>query len=411
MNGPTSINSLREPIRILLIPSSDYIGHPFPQRYNHIFERLHGKDIEVHVIRFALKSEPALQTRVIIHELNVEFKCPSIAQYYLANFVNHNMEVLNIIKREGIDVIVVSNLSPCYIVSLVKSAFKLDVRTIFDLQDYYPISAAGYIASRDSALYSISASVLHNIMRQLIWRSEAVSAASRLLKRLAEKLGAKRAYFIPNGIPEYFVPYHKREGMELKAKLGLEKSIIIGYVGSIEFWLDFDPILKAVKQLAADNIPVHLVLIGGRLHTKYENYLMSRIEELKIQDYVLRLGFIRHDALPPYIAMFDFGLIPFDTKNPLNFFIEEPLKLWEYLSQGAIPLSSPLKGIVRYNNEFVYTYRDSKDIYDIVRKYSVNEGRFIATAIKGREFAKNNRIWSRIAREFKRVIYDVLGLR
>jgi hypothetical protein len=41
------------PIRIVLIPSSDYLGHPFPQRHNHIFERLHdGKEFEVHVVKF-----------------------------------------------------------------------------------------------------------------------------------------------------------------------------------------------------------------------------------------------------------------------------------------------------------------------------------------------------------------------
>jgi hypothetical protein len=36
---------LQEPVRVLLIPSSDYLGHPFPQRHNQIFERLHdGKE-------------------------------------------------------------------------------------------------------------------------------------------------------------------------------------------------------------------------------------------------------------------------------------------------------------------------------------------------------------------------------
>jgi len=39
--------------RVLLVPSSDYLGHPFPQRHNQIFERLHdGEGFEVHVVRF-----------------------------------------------------------------------------------------------------------------------------------------------------------------------------------------------------------------------------------------------------------------------------------------------------------------------------------------------------------------------
>jgi len=402
------MSSFREPIRVLLIPSSDYVGHPFPQRYNHIFERLHGEDIEVHIIRFALRPKPALQTRAIMHELSVEFKCPSITQYYLANLINHNIEILNIIKQESIDVIVLSNLSPCYLVSSVKSIFKFNIGIIFDLQDYYPISAAGYLASRNSILYPISVAMLHNIMRHLIQGSEAISAASRLLERLAKKLGAKRTYFIPNGIPEYFVPYRKEEGMELRARLGLERSIVLGYVGSIEFWLDFDPILKAMEQLIIDQIPVHLILIGGKLHTSYEDRLIRRIEELKLQEYVTRMGFVKHNKLPQYIAMFDFGLMPFDINNPLNLFIEEPLKLWEYLSQEVIPLSAFLPGILRYNKEFVYIYRNADDICTIIKEYWKNKEKISLKARKGRIYAINERVWSKIAINFKKIIYDTV---
>jgi hypothetical protein len=63
------------PIRILLIPSSDYLGHPLPQRHNHIFKRLHDdKEFEVHVVRFQMYDKPKLSTRCIIHEIPYEIK-------------------------------------------------------------------------------------------------------------------------------------------------------------------------------------------------------------------------------------------------------------------------------------------------------------------------------------------------
>jgi hypothetical protein len=63
------------PIRVLLIPSSDNLGHPFPQRPNHIFERLHdGKEFEVHVVRFQMYDKPKPTTRCIIHEIPHEIK-------------------------------------------------------------------------------------------------------------------------------------------------------------------------------------------------------------------------------------------------------------------------------------------------------------------------------------------------
>ena len=74
------------PIRILLIPSSDYLGHPFPQRHNHIFERLHdGKEFEVHVVRFQMYDKPKLVARCVIHEIPYEIKTRTAAAYYLPN--------------------------------------------------------------------------------------------------------------------------------------------------------------------------------------------------------------------------------------------------------------------------------------------------------------------------------------
>jgi len=71
-------------IRVLLIPSNDYLDHPFPQRRNHLFEHLHdGKEFEVHIIRFSFFDKPKLSTKTIIHELPVELKVSkSLAAYY-----------------------------------------------------------------------------------------------------------------------------------------------------------------------------------------------------------------------------------------------------------------------------------------------------------------------------------------
>ena len=55
---------------MLLIPSSDYLGHPFPQRHNQIFERLHdGKEFEVHVVRFGFFGKPKLKTKCAIYAI------------------------------------------------------------------------------------------------------------------------------------------------------------------------------------------------------------------------------------------------------------------------------------------------------------------------------------------------------
>jgi len=85
--------------RVLLVPSSDYLGHPFPQRHNQIFERLHdGEGFEVHVVRFRLFDGPRLSTRVVVHELD-DVQVRSAADKHQS--INEAYRVLRkIIQRE-----------------------------------------------------------------------------------------------------------------------------------------------------------------------------------------------------------------------------------------------------------------------------------------------------------------------
>jgi hypothetical protein len=108
-------------IRILLIPSSDYLGHPFPQRHNQMFERVHdGKDFEVHVVRFNMFGRAKLSSKCIVHEFPLEFSVSKTPIYYLSNAVNHLQWILKIIKREAIDAVIAGNILPLFYSSFVK---------------------------------------------------------------------------------------------------------------------------------------------------------------------------------------------------------------------------------------------------------------------------------------------------
>src|SRR5665648_722438 len=137
-------------IRTLLVPSSDYLGHPFPQRHNQIFEKLHdGKNFEVHVARFKLFEKPKLKTNLIIHELSGD-SAKSVRGYYLKGMINHAFEIRQLIRREAIDVVVLSNLSAPFSFTLLEKLSSMNIPVVFDLPDYYPTSAAGYLCDVNS---------------------------------------------------------------------------------------------------------------------------------------------------------------------------------------------------------------------------------------------------------------------
>lgn len=119
--------------------------------HNQTFERLHdGKHFEVHVVRFRLfeGEEEKLSTRLCVHELHSIMKL-GIASYYLFNMFLHAREIRNIIRNEGIDLLVLSNVATPFAYTL-QNMFERHVVTIVDLPDYYPTSATGYMLNVNS---------------------------------------------------------------------------------------------------------------------------------------------------------------------------------------------------------------------------------------------------------------------
>jgi glycosyltransferase involved in cell wall biosynthesis len=332
-------------IRILLIPSSDYLGHPFPQRHNQIFERIHdGKNFEVHVVRFNIFGSAKLSSKCIIHEFPLEFNMSRTSVYYLSNAMNHLKWILNIIKRETIDVVIAGNLLPPFLLELCKGVSRLKIPFIFDLQDYYPTSAAGYICDVRSLFGAIIRGVFESMTQALLRMADAVTVPGFALaiyaRDIRKRLDRERVYIIPNGISEHFLKLHDRTRM--RKKLGYDdEDFVVGYVGSIEFWLDMKTLIKALSKARQEGLRIKFMLVGGRLQTTYAENVMKWIKHEGIEHITDWVGFVKYEDVPEYIAAMDVGTIPFDVRN-LTAYYAAPNKLWEYLSQRVSVVSTPI---------------------------------------------------------------------
>jgi glycosyltransferase involved in cell wall biosynthesis len=345
--------SRRVMIRILLIPSSDYLGHPFPQRHNQIFERIHdGKDFEVHVLRFNIFGKAKLSSKCIIHNLSLEFNISKTPIYYLSNALNHLQEILRIIKHETINVVVAGNLLPPFLLALCKEISRLKIPFIFDLQDYYPTSAAGYICKVNSLSGTIVKGVFESMTQALIKIADAVIvpgfALASYVRTVREKMGSGQVHIVPNGISEHFLKTY--DGSRIRGKFGYgEEDLVVGYIGSIEFWVDMKTLIRALSKVYREGLKVKFLLIGGRLQTTYVENTMNWIKNEEIEHITDWIGFVEHEKVPEYIAAMDVGTIPFDVKNPTAYYAV-PNKLWEYLSQGAEVISTPIPEALVYKN-------------------------------------------------------------
>ena len=398
----------REPLRVLVIPSSDYLGHPFPQRHNHLFERIHdGREFEVHVVRFNIFGKPRLTSKCIIHEVPFEIKTSSTGFYYLANAVSYTAEILRIIKRESIDVVFAGNLLPPLTFVLAKSLLDTKTPLVFDLQDYYPTSATGYIINPKSAIGTVLAGFFEAITRHLIRSASAVTVPGVALATYSRRVGARRVYIVHNGVSEHFLIKH--DGGEVRRKLGYsEDDIVVGYIGSIEFWLDMEPLIKAVSMAKTKGIPVKLLLVGKHLQTGYSLKVEKWLRDYGVEDVATWLNFIPHSEVPSYNAAIDVATIPFDTGNPTAY-SAAPNKLWEYLSQGAVVASTPIPEVIVYRHiRKLYIVRKPEDYVEVFEKSGRQRNRDMDPRIE--EILKT-RLWNSSAEKLKKILKSLMPTR
>lgn len=394
-------------IRVLLVPSSDYLGHPFPQRHNQIFERLHdGKNFEVHVARFTLFHEQRLKTKTIIHELKGR-KTNRVTSYYLVNIINHVSQIRRIIREESIDVVVLSNLSAPIAYYLLDMLSPLGIPTIFDLPDYYPTSATGYFADISTLGGRLITGAFNTLLRQMVRRSTVVTVASEPLRAYAQQAGAPNVLHIPNGIAEFFLNSTNRG--ELRQKLGYKKEdMVIGYIGTLEFWLDMKSLINGIALARDKGLPAKLLIIGGKLYSKYSSKVSGWLKEKNLERHSAFLDFVPYEDVPKFITEFDVGTIPFDVSNPTAYY-SAPNKMWEYFSQKKPVIATPIPEAVT-NSDCVLTALTPEDYL----------GSFSMIAEKQREVSYKvnvgynkalSRTWENSAALFASAINSLLNVR
>lgn len=369
-------------INVLFVPTSDYLGHPFPQRHNQLFERIqnHG-EFDVHVVRFNLFGEAKRESITNVHRLH-ELSIKPLSLYYLSNMLFHGSGISKFSKDIEADVIVLSNIAPAVSYLLFESNH---VPIVFDLPDYFPTSASGYILDPCSFVGRVVTGSFSTMLRWALRRSDVVTVASLALQDFAKRNGVQNSVYLPNGISDHFFKAH--DGRRIRRRFGFtDNELVIGFLGSLEFWLDVEPLLDALRLSVDSGIPARLLLVGGGLHTKYLNKVKRWIHERRLEKYVSWAGYIPYTDVPEYISAMDLTTLPFKVENPTAYYAG-PNKLWEYLSQGKPVLATPIPE-VNFYSDLVETVSGAKDYYRCFSGYHKDPSTFLEKAEKGREHAK-----------------------
>lgn len=348
-------------MNILLIPNNDWINHPVPaQRHYKIFEKL-GRKHKVYVMQFDIFKRNENPTHTpeftqVIKPLTIHVSNP--AQFYMMNIVFQGKKIFSTIRELGIDIVFGSNLAVCTLG--FETSKRYGAKKIFDLSDFFPASARAYYpdADRISANFIYSLAML--ITNHNIRMADLCTTCSTTLKEYATHVAPNtRVEHLPNGVDtQVFVP--RPPSQKMRDDLELDDDVLI-YVGSIESWLDFDIVFKAISILKKEGVKIQLLIIGRSIYSGKENPLIQSVLKHSLERQVRFLGYQPYETLSSFINLSVGGLIPFKT-NSLLTDMAFPNKLVEYMACGKPVFAPPLRELTKVGGEYLLAYTSPKSL-------------------------------------------------
>jgi glycosyltransferase involved in cell wall biosynthesis len=276
------------------------------------------------------------------------------------------------IQDYNIDVLLLYNI-PQYRLSKLKSCF-----TIFDFADDY-IAMLKHELKQYSFKYIID--YAKKIMNGMIKNVDLTIVIS---EELAKEVNSK-SYVIPNGVclEEAIIDI----GKEYRNRF---KHPIVGFIGSFEYFIDFDLIISSAERLRDFTF---LLVGGGREFNKVK----GMVEALKLTNITL-VGPQPHSEVLKYIDIMDICLNIFKP-IPISHGAC-PIKLFEYMAFKKPVISTRLSEVERIDNGFLYYASTVDEVISSIDMILNQKDDTINKIEMGYRLIREKYTWDKISEQF-----------
>lgn len=223
--------------------------------------------------------------------------------------------------------------------------------------------------------------------KKLIKRCDAILATSqRILER--RKAYAKKAYVVPNAAD--FEHFHKvlTNEVQTATEISRMKKPVIGYIGALYRWVDFD----LIRYIAKKNPSWNIALIGPS-----KPHLLASLKESNIHF----LGKKPYEQLPSYLKGIDVCIVPFEVSG-ITLSVD-PVKVYEYLAAGKPVVSTLLPELKKFGS-VVRIAKDHEDFGDQIGEALEEDGSLASERVN---LARQN-TWESRANQISQIFDDLL---
>ena len=217
---------------------------------------------------------------------------------------------------------------------------------------------------------------MHDAWLKTLKRADVVSVTSPTLKKQIESAHPAEIHVVSNGTE--YEPFAFTDGRERPHDLPPEGNPIVGYIGAVNTWFDFD----LLEHLLSTMKETQFVVIGHE-HPDTKRILHSLASFRNFSF----LGFRPYIAIPSYLRHFSAGIIPF-KRNKLTEAVN-PVKLYEYSAAGLPTVSTDFSEDLKEFAHLIFVAR-SHDEFAARMQEALQKSKDTAFIESLRTFARQN---------------------
>lgn len=268
----------------------------------------------------------------------------------------------------------------------------LDIPVVYEIRAFWEDAAVDHGTTREGSLR-------YRLTRALeTWAVKRADAVTVICEGLRNDLTARgippnKITVIPNAVDIDKFEVGGRADPELKLKLGLGASRVLGFIGSFYAYEGLDLLIEALPAILRQMPDVKVLLVGGG---PQDAALKRQAMALDLTDRVVFTGRVPHAEVNRYYDLIDVLVYP---RHPMRLTeLVTPLKPLEAMAQGRLMIASDVGGhkelIQDGKTGVLFRAGSTGDLASKVVALLKYEQGWPALKKNGRQFVETERNWA-----------------
>jgi PEP-CTERM/exosortase A-associated glycosyltransferase len=292
-------------------------------------------------------------------------------------------------------------------IAAIGAARRFGLPVVYEMRASWEDGAVDHGTARPSGLrYRISRGLESWVLRH----ADAVTTICEGLRSdiLSRGIPEGKVTVVPNAVDPLRFRADTRPNPELARRLGIEGTLVVGFIGSFYRYEGLDLLIEALPLMLGRMAAVRLLLVGGG---DEEEALKQQAAEACIADKVIFTGRVPHKDVQDYYNLVNVLVYP-RHRTRLTEKVT-PLKPLEAMAQGRAVVASDVGGhreIIRDGETGrLFKADNAADLADKVLEMLQDQSNAGLMRARARRFVETERTWAASVRRYVEVYRPILN--